>query len=64
MRALKQFRDQHGDPEAWSADEFDEYLQIGDQQVLAAEAAHLLIGSTSSRLNGTAPAAVPEEGIR
>ncbi|MFJ9749568.1 hypothetical protein [Streptomyces chartreusis] len=64
MRALTQFRDQHGDPEGWSADEFDKYLKIGDQQILAAEAARLLIDTTSSARNGTAAVAVQEGEIR
>ncbi|MFE5890484.1 hypothetical protein ACFQ6E_16310 [Streptomyces sp. NPDC056462] len=64
MRALARFRDQHGDPERWSADEFDEYLQIGDQQILAAEAAHLFIDTTLSARHGTPAVAVQEEGIR
>ncbi|MGC4984293.1 hypothetical protein ACLQ18_27240 [Streptomyces sp. DT193] len=64
MKALEQFRDQHGDPATWSVAEFDEYLEIGDQQILAAEAARLLIGGTSRSGKVTAAAAAWERGTR
>ncbi|MFE1288643.1 hypothetical protein [Streptomyces sp. NPDC058751] len=63
MRALEQFREQHGSPEKWSAAEFDEYLEIGDQQIAAAEAAHLLIGDMS-RSGQVAVATAWERGTR
>jgi hypothetical protein len=62
MRALEEFREQHGSPEKWSTAEFDEYLEIGDQEV----AERLLIGNMPMSRSGrvTAATAAWERGLR
>ena len=62
MTALEQFRQQHGNPEKWSSAEFDEYLEIGDQEIVE----RLLVSSMPMSRSGRVTAAAParERGLR
>ncbi|MEU8977626.1 hypothetical protein [Streptomyces sp. NPDC048309] len=62
MTALEQFRQQHGTPEKWCTAEFDEYLEIGDQEIVE----RLLVSSMPMSRSGrvTTAASAWERGLR